>query len=251
MDYQVELPVYQGPFDLLIDLIKREKVSIWDIPISTITDQYIASLARMEQLDLGVAAEFLVMAATLLQMKAQSLLPRPPSDESQGEGPDPREELSRRLAEYSAYKGAAERMALLEEAAGQRHFRPQRPWQGPICYLQPVGETTAEDLAQLAGQLLHDLRERERVREVVRVSIDLPARMQEIIAELKRLGRLPFRQLLRRSTRREQVTTLMALLELSKDGEVILNQGEPYRTILISLAIPGIVGDGDESKNAN
>ena len=106
--YTVKLEIFEGPLDLLLHLIRRNQVDIYDIPIATITDQYLDYLGMMRSLNLDVAGEFLLMAATLLQIKSKTLLPLAPEEEEEG-GEDPRAELVNRLLEYQKYKEAAAR----------------------------------------------------------------------------------------------------------------------------------------------
>jgi segregation and condensation protein A len=103
----VQLPIFEGPLDLLLHLIKKNEVSITDIPIATITEQYLATLELMETLSLDVAGEFLVMASTLVHIKSRMLLPAGADEPDEEEGVDPREELVRRLLEYQRYKDVA------------------------------------------------------------------------------------------------------------------------------------------------
>src|SRR5439155_2583347 len=111
--YQIELPEFEGPLDLLLHLVKKHELSILDIPIAFITDQYLKMLDLMRQLNLDVAGEYLLMAATLAHLKSRELVPPDPSeiaeaaDEDEDEGLDPRQELIRRLLEYQKYKEAA------------------------------------------------------------------------------------------------------------------------------------------------
>src|SRR5918912_494580 len=97
MSYPVRLPVFEGPLHLLLHLIRTQKLDIYDIPIASVTEQYLEYLALMEELDLDVAGEFLVMAATLMEIKSRMLLPRPRREAPEEEGPEPREELVRKL----------------------------------------------------------------------------------------------------------------------------------------------------------
>ena len=127
--YKVSLPSFKGPLDLLLHLIKQNEIDIYDIPIAHITQQYLAYLELMRALDLEVAGEFLVMAATLMRIKAKMLLPLPAVGEEEEEG-DPREELVQRLVEYRQFKEAAgtlklredERRLLFERGARQAHL---------------------------------------------------------------------------------------------------------------------------------
>src|SRR5215212_2651916 len=125
MALAVHLSVFEGPLDLLLHLIRESKLDISDIPIAEVTSQYLEMLAVMEALDLEVAGEFLVMAATLMEIKSRMLLPRPPApppDEAE-DGDDPRAELVQRLLEYEQYKQAAERFRAMEEEGRLRFTR--------------------------------------------------------------------------------------------------------------------------------
>ncbi|MFM7322039.1 MAG: segregation and condensation protein A, partial [Armatimonadota bacterium] len=107
----VRLPAFEGPLDLLLHLVRAGRMDIFDLPIARLCDQYLGVLRSMEELDLAVAGEFLVMAATLLEIKSRMLLPRPPRETSEDEaeaGQDPRAELALRLAEYARYQGMAD-----------------------------------------------------------------------------------------------------------------------------------------------
>ena len=122
MSYRIKLEVFEGPLDLLLYLIKRDELNIYDIPIAQITDQYLGYLDMMQLLDLDVVGDFLVMAATLMQIKSKMLLPPDPTEEEQ-EPEDPRDELVRRLLEYKKFKEAAE--TLHEKALVRQDFFPR------------------------------------------------------------------------------------------------------------------------------
>ena len=119
---RVRLPVYDGPLDLLLDLIKKNEMNIYDIPIAEITKQYLDYLHRMKQLDLEVAGEFVVMAATLIYIKSRTLLPTDKEVE-ENEGEDPRAELVKKLLEYQAFKEAARELGLLQTERGKMFTR--------------------------------------------------------------------------------------------------------------------------------
>ena len=110
MTTRVQLEIFEGPLDLLLHLIKKNEVSITDIPIATITEQYLATLEVMQTFNLDVAGEFLVMAATLIHIKSRMLLPMADDEDDEEEGTDPREELVRRLLEYQRFKDAADQL---------------------------------------------------------------------------------------------------------------------------------------------
>ena len=123
--YKVKLESFEGPLDLLIHLIRKNEVNVYDIPISLITEQYLGYLELMHELNLDVAGEFLVMAATLIHLKSRTLLPRPdPAQEDGGPEEDPREALVRRLLEHQKYKAAAELLHDKETLRGAQFMRP-------------------------------------------------------------------------------------------------------------------------------
>ncbi|MDH7516271.1 MAG: segregation/condensation protein A [Bacteroidota bacterium] len=121
--FTVKLPDFEGPLDLLLFFIKRDELNIYDIPIAHITREFLSTVQMMQMLDLELAGEFIVMAATLLQIKARMLLPHPSSPDEQDTGPDPREELMKRLLEYKRYKEAARGLQTFEEEQRRRFPR--------------------------------------------------------------------------------------------------------------------------------
>jgi segregation and condensation protein A len=124
-DYRVNLEIFAGPMDLLLHLVRKEEVDIYDIPIAKITDQYIRYIEMMKQLDIDVASDFLVMAATLMQIKSAMLLPRSAGEELSAEDlADPRAELIRQLLEYKKFKDAANLLAAAADEQGERFNRP-------------------------------------------------------------------------------------------------------------------------------
>jgi len=123
-EYKIDLDTYNGPLDLLLYLIRREEVDIYDIPITKITDQYMAYLNELQSIDIGLAGDFLVMASTLMYVKSQTLLPRSEeTDEEEME--DPRRELVKQLLEYKRYKEASSTMTQMSEERSQRFSRPE------------------------------------------------------------------------------------------------------------------------------
>src|SRR5437870_916041 len=133
MDYQVNLDIFRGPMDLLLFLVKRNEVDICDIPIAKIAEQFLEYITHLQVIDVEWAGEFLVMAATLMEIKSRMLLPRP--EEEQGEDDDPRLELVKQLIEYKKYKEAA---ALLDEQAQRQLARLPRLAEGTVSPLDPA-----------------------------------------------------------------------------------------------------------------
>ena len=122
--YKVKLDSFEGPLDLLIHLIKKNEVNVYDIPIALITEQYLSYIAVMQELNLDVAGDFLVMAATLIHIKSRTLLPRPDPTQEDGADEDPREALVRRLLEHQKYKAAAELLHDRETLRSAQFMRP-------------------------------------------------------------------------------------------------------------------------------
>src|SRR6266436_2369546 len=188
MDYNVELPTFRGPLDLLLFLVKQNEVDLYDIPIATITEQFLAYLNLIQVIDVEAAGDFLVMAAALMEIKSKMLLPR--NEEEAAEQADPRLELVKQLLEYKKYKEAA---ALLEEQAQKQHTRlPRMPFElptAPDLAAQPLRKVELWDLVSAFGRLM-----RETIALTPsHISIDdtpMHVHMDRIIALLNERGRV-------------------------------------------------------------
>jgi segregation and condensation protein A len=239
MPYLVDLPAFQGPLDLLLHLVRRHEMDIYDIPIAVLADQYMASLSELDAPDLDTAGDFLVMAATLLEIKSRMLLPLPPPDPDAGEPEDPRAELTRRLLEYQAFKEAAEAMREMEAwnarffARGAMESPGDYPADGPpyrdgtlnglMNALQRMLERAASDLS-LPGDLPRD-------------RWTIPLKMREITVLLQhRPAGVWFHETMEpNASRVEIIVTFLAILEMLKRGRLILKQAAPWADILILL----------------
>lgn len=226
-----KLPRFEGPLDLLLHLIKRDEVDIHDIPISNITKQYLDYIELMRMLDLDVAGDFLVMAATLMRIKAKMLLPLPASNAEEEEG-DPREELVQRLLEYRLYKEAAEGMKGREADRRSWHERGMVPGEddaGPL----PLAPANLFDLIGALQRVM--ARKPERVVYSVQTEgYDIEDKMSLIAREVAEVGELRFSLIMSRShVRMEIIVSFMALLELIKLGTVIVVQNANFDDILI------------------
>jgi segregation and condensation protein A len=231
-----KLPRFEGPLDLLLHLIKRDEIDIYDIPISALTKQYLDYIELMRALDLDVAGEFLVMAATLMRIKAKMLLPVPKSDDEEDEG-DPREELVQRLLEYRLYKEASDTLKTQEgERRGlfERGMVPTEDEAGPL----PLAPATLFDLLDALNRVLSRRPERV-VYEVKTEAFDIEDKMSLIARTVAEDGRLLFSTLMLRSTARmEIVVSFMALLELVKLGTIVVVQDANFADILILPKLP-------------
>lgn len=229
--FQLQLQAFEGPLDLLLHLIEREECSIYDIPIARITDQYLALLRDSLAQQMEVASDFIVMAATLIALKARSLLPRPEPAEIQlqcdldADYVDPEWELTQRLLEYRAFK------EISRELQGMEHARSQVVGRMPMV-LEPFrSEPSMSDvLAQvtLAGLAAAFAKALQRVPPIREVSVmrdreTIPERMRLIEKQLAQ-GKLEFETLLRHRGRREVVTVFLALLELMRLNRIICYQ---------------------------
>ncbi|MBI5169959.1 MAG: segregation/condensation protein A [Candidatus Eisenbacteria bacterium] len=227
----IKLERFEGPLDLLLHLIKRDEIDIHDIPIAHITGQYLEYIELMRQLDLDVAGEFLVMAATLMRIKAKMLLPVPKSDEEEDEA-DPRDELVQRLIEYRLYKEASETLKTQEavrRSIFERGMVPTEDDAGPL----PLAPATLFDLIDALNRVM--ARKPERVVYEVRTELyDIEDKMSLIYRTVCEGGRLHFSSLMSQArARMEIVVSFMALLELVKLGQVVVVQDANFADILI------------------
>lgn len=229
MSYAVKLDNFEGPLDLLLHLIRKNEMDICDIPIAEITAQYLAVIDTMQQLNLDVAGEFLVMAATLLQIKSRLLLPQPEEESPEEEEVDPRAELVRRLLEYQKYKGAAEEFDTLPQLERDVFVRRQ-----PAAERPEQEELEAIGIFQLVEALRELLREHpeEAFHEVDVERLSVAERVQEILARLEGRDSLTFGELFGdRPGRGEVVVTFLALLELTRMQVLRLLQNSRLGTI--------------------
>ncbi|MBI3607328.1 MAG: segregation/condensation protein A [Nitrospirae bacterium] len=244
--YEVKLPVFEGPLDLLLHLIREHRIDIYDIPITLITQQYLDYLELMTELNLSVAGEFLVMAATLLHIKSRTLLPREEHAESGEEGEDPREELVRRLVEYQSYKEAA--VALEEREAHWRDVfrREQEPLEVEPEELQ-LGEISLFDLLTALRGVLERAPD-QSIMEITIEALTVRDRMTQILERLDRLDdeeELSFESLFDADgSRIAVIVTFLAVLELVKIQVLGLQQAEARGTIAIRrLGALDVAGD--------
>ena len=230
MGYEVRLEKFEGPLDLLMHLIQRDEIDIYDIPIAHITQQYLAYIEMMRMLDLDVAGEFLVMAATLMRIKARMLLPVPPAGEE--EEADPRDELVRRLLEYRQFKEAAGTLGTREERRRLQYERGMVPGEeegGPL----PLAPATLFHLLDALHRVLAKLPARA-VLELEGEAYDIEDKIDRIHQRVQVAGRLSFETLLRECrSRLEMIVTFLALLELLKLHRVAAEQESTFGAIVL------------------
>jgi segregation and condensation protein A len=215
MSTRVQLDIFEGPLDLLLHLIKKSEVSISDIPIAAITEQYLATLELMETLSLDVAGEFLVMAATLIHIKSRMLLPAGEEEgQEEDEAGDPREELVRRLIEYQRFKDAAAELEQREILTRDVFVRSgAAPEQTPA---PTFGEVSVFELLSALRRVLERLPQSD-AHEVTLDKITVREKMTLVLDTLRAVGEIVFEALFDKiKTRMEVVVTFLAVLELVK-----------------------------------
>jgi segregation and condensation protein A len=235
--YKIKLHDFEGPFDLLLFFVKRDELDIYDIPIARITKEFLEYVQFMRMLDLDVAGEFIVMASTLMQIKARMLLPR--DEEGEEEEEDPRAELIRRLLEYKRYKEMSYRFGRLEAKQMHHRFRTN--------FTYDERETLPdEDEAILRNVTLFDLisafkraidkMPRIRHHMVERIPVSVEEQMSMILESLAQKGEMGFYTLISDMAKIEIVVTFVAILEMVKENKISLEQTKPYEDFIIKKA---------------
>lgn len=233
MSYKVKLEVFEGPLDLLLYLIKKEEVDIYDIPISKVTDQYLEYLEFMKLLDLDIAGEFIVMAATLMHIKSKMLLPPDQTPDGEKEEEDPRAELVKRLLEYKKFKEAASQLSHMESS--QKHFfarvgvdKGELPLPDDDFF-----EASLFDLITAFTKVLKDI-PREVFHQVVKEEFTVSEKIHDILHMLVDKPVMSFVDLFKIArNKREIITMFLALLELIRLKEVVALQASSFDNIEI------------------
>jgi len=232
LSYKVCLDVFEGPLDLLLYLVRKEEIDIYDIPITRITEQYLQMLNLMEILDLEVAGDFLVMAATLMQIKSRMLLPPDPS-EAEVEEADPRAELVRRLLEYKAYKEAAEQLRGFEYQRSQVFSRSGVEIADDDGQMLKTG-ISLFDLLSAFSKSLANL-PRQPYFEVYKDEFSVAEKVHEIFHRLAKDPIIYFSSLVKMARNKSEIITVfLALLELIRLNEVLVAQDRDFGEIQIS-----------------
>ncbi|MGF7184994.1 segregation and condensation protein A [Desulfitispora alkaliphila] len=238
MSYQIKLEAFKGPFDLLIHLIEKNKLNIYDIPIAEITKQYMEYLEKMSEMDLEITSQFLVMASRLISIKARMLLPKP-QEESEEEEDDPRDELISHLIEYKRFKAAADFLQEQSSLPVQVYPRNMNEEHNSI-YVTEAKDNTIEGLTldKLTNAFKRAIELAAQDGKTAEVKLDLVTvedKMTDIMRKLLyKDKRTSFEELLlRKGTVKELVTTFLAVLELVKNKFVIIEQNMLFGEIYI------------------
>jgi segregation and condensation protein A len=241
MSYEIKLDIFEGPLDLLLYLIRKNEIDIYNIPIALITEQYLSYLDMMRSLNLDLAGEYLVLASTLIHIKSKMLLPPAEGEDEEEEGEDPRAELVQQLLEYQAFKEAALLLngrPLLERDVFTRGAPVDEP---------PAAEETDDELIEVDvfelvtafRRIISGLDLKEDL-EIDAEKMSLTDRINEILEILAESGQTTFVDLLgERTERRRVIYTFLAILELMKLRMVRAYQSGPFGAIRLFPAVEG------------
>ncbi|MGF7016505.1 segregation and condensation protein A [Lachnospiraceae bacterium PF1-21] len=244
MGIPVKLEAFEGPLDLLLHLIDKNKIDIYDIPIVEITSQYMEYIAAMEQDDLNVMSEFLVMAATLLDIKCRMLLPKEVNEE--GEEEDPRAELVEKLLEYKMYKLMGLELRDKQVDGELLWFKePSIPeevskYQPPVDLDQLLGDLTLSRLSEVFQDVIKKQAGkidpvRSQFGKIEKEEVTLPEKLTYVRNYARTSKRFSFRELLEKQSSKTQiVVTFLAILELMKDGTIEIEQTKAFDDITIT-----------------
>ncbi len=244
MAIPVKLEVFEGPLDLLLHLIDKNKVDIYDIPIVEITAQYLEYIRQMESRDMNVMSEFLVMAATLLDIKCRMLLPKEVNEE--GEEEDPRAELVQKLLEYKMYKYMSMELKDKQVDAARTLYREQHlpkevaDYRPPVNYEELFQDMNLNKLHEIFRSMIRRQEDkidpiRSRYGNIEKEEIDMDAKVQYVEAYAREHKKFSFRKLLEKQAgRMEIIVTFLIILEMMKTGSVTISQENIFDDIIIT-----------------
>lgn len=244
MAIPVKLEVFEGPLDLLLHLIDKNKVDIYDIPIVEITGQYLEYIKQMETEDMNVMSEFLVMAATLIDIKCRMLLPK--ETDPEGEEEDPRAELVQKLLEYKMYKYMSYELRDRQMDAAKSMYREQKlppevaSYRQPVNYEELVGDMTLYKLHEIFKFIIKKQEDkidpiRSRYGNIEKEEIDMDVKLLYVEAYAREHRTFSFKKLLeKQSSRMEVIVTFLIILEMMKTGNITISQEEIFDDIIIT-----------------
>ncbi len=232
MDYTFKTLEFEGPLDLLLHLIKEANINIFEIKISEITDQYLAYINKMTELDLNVDSEYLVMAADLIEMKSKELLPR---NEEEEEEEDPKEELINRLIEYQKYKEITEEFRKLEEERSNLYTKlPSVLEEYKDNNLKVNEDLTLDDIIKAFARLKEKkILEKPLNTVVTKKEYSVNKRNTEILKKLKKNKKINFEDLFEIYTKDYVVVTFLSILDLARKGNIMIKQDRNLGSITL------------------
>ena len=247
MGIPVKLQVFEGPLDLLLHLIEKNKIDIYDIPIVEITNQYMEYIKAMQKEDLNIMSEFLVMAATLLDIKCRMLLPKEVNEE--GEEEDPRQELVEQLLEYKMYKFMSYELKDRELDGDRIMYKTASIPDEVKGYVPPVdldkllGDLTLVQLNRIFKEVMKRQESkvdpvRSKFGKIEKEEVTLPDKLDYVTEYARSHGKFGFRALLKKQSSKVQVVvTFLAILQLMKEGVIFIEQDQPFDEIMITSKV--------------
>ncbi len=244
MAIQVKLEVFEGPLDLLLHLIDKNKIDIYDIPIVEITQQYLEYIKQMQTEDMNIMSEFLLMAATLIDIKCRMLLPKEVNEE--GEEEDPRAELVQRLLEYKMYKYMSFELRDKQVDAAKSFFREQylpkevAGYKQPVDYTELIGDMNLQKLQGIFKSIVKKQEDkidpiRSNYGNIEKDEIDMDAKTAYVEEYIMSHEKCSFRQLLeKQNSKMEVIVTFLIVLELMKIGSISIAQDQIFDDIYIT-----------------
>ena len=244
MAIPVKLEVFEGPLDLLLHLIDKNKVDIYDIPIVEITEQYLEYIKQLQQSDMNIMSEFLVMAATLIDIKCRMLLPKEVNEE--GEEEDPRAELVQKLLEYKMYKYMSFELRDRQVDAAKSMYREQSlpeevaAYKKPLDYEELIGDMNLNKLHEIFKSIVRKQEDkidpiRSQYGNIVKEEIDMDMKTLYVEAFAREHKNFSFRNLLeKQSSKMEMIVTFLIILEMMKTGKISISQENIFDDIIIT-----------------
>ena len=244
MELTVKLQVFEGPLDLLLHLLDKNKVNIYDIPIVEITDQYLEYIRSMKEQDMNVISEFLLMAATLIDIKCRMLLPR--EVDENGEEEDPRDELVQKLLEYKMYKYMSFELRDKQLDASYAMFKePTLPkeveeYREPLNYDELIGDMTLTKLHEIFKSIVKKQEDkidpvRSQYGNIEKDEVDMDIKMLYVEAYAREHKTFSFQKLLeKQNSKMEVIVTFLIILELMKTGKINISQENIFDDIMIT-----------------
>ena len=244
MSLEVKLQVFEGPLDLLLYLIEKNKVDIYDIPIVDITEQYLDYIRQMHREDMNVMSEFLVMAATLIDIKCRMLLPKEVNEDAEEE--DPRAVLVEKLLEYKMYKYMSYELKDRQLDAGKVWFKGKTmpkevaEYTPPVDYEQLIGKTSLSSLREVFESVMKRREDkidpiRSNFGKIEKDEVDMDAKMVYVQDYIFMQKKCSFRSLLEKQhSKMEIIVTFLVVLELMKVGKIMIEQKEAFNDIYIT-----------------
>lgn len=236
--YRVQLQNFEGPLDLLLFFIRRDELDIYDIPIAYITNQFFEFITFMDELDLGVASEFIYMASTLMSIKAKMMLPREKDEDSEFDEADPRYELVQSLLEYKRFKEMGAELGEMDLKTRETYRRGyhQLDIVDEATDEEPLRDVTLFDLISAYKMILNRVAREEVVHRVEMVKTNIEEQSTYIIERLRTSGRLSFWEICREApSRMFIIVTFLAILEMVRENRLVLMVGEETSEFSVDL----------------